>query len=181
MARAQPANQFRWLDRGFWGLWVCFPFYAWVLARDVIHQASDMAALAPEQAACLQDRPQVTAFSSVGQVIFWTVFVLHLAFFAALLALAHRVIHGCATGRMFVLPLIRTLRTIGIITTLYPVADLVVSNLTMAAYVATGDLNAFLPDFAFDVTVFGVGLLLLTMAMAMRQAMALHRDAELTI
>jgi hypothetical protein len=37
------------------------------------------------------------------------------------------------------------------------------------------------PDFALDLPVIGVGLLLITIAAAMRMAVQLHQDAELTI
>jgi hypothetical protein len=46
---------------------------------------------------------------------------------------------------------------------------------------ASGDSAVFLPTYALDLPVVGVGLLLLAIAYAMRQAVALHRDAALTI
>ena len=46
---------------------------------------------------------------------------------------------------------------------------------------STGDLPGFAPTFALDLPTLGVGLLLLTMAMAMGQAMVLQQDADLTI
>jgi hypothetical protein len=104
-----------------------------------------------------------------------------MALFAVLLAMAHAVIHRCATGRVFVAGMIGTLHRIGLLIIAFPVIDLLLQNLTMWVYVRTGDVMTFSPEFALDVPVIGVGLLLITMAAAMRMAVQLHQDAELTI
>ncbi len=181
MSGARPDGLFAWLNRAFWGVWLAFPVYLWIVVRDILGQARALTVLAPDQAACLAGLPLVTSFSLPGKLVFWAGFGLNFLLFALVLGLAHSVIRSCAQGRLFVAPLVRVLGWIALIITLFPVWDLGLSNLMAVALVATGDLPAFLPDLAFDVTVFGVGLLLLAIAAAMRQAMGLQRDAELTI
>lgn len=169
---------FRTLERAFWGLWLLFPVYVVVLVREIL---ADPVAAYPGLADCAAAIPQVATFGLAGQVIFWSGFALHLAVFAALVALAHAVVRSCARGRTFVAPLVRHLRNIGWIVVCYPVLDLLLLNLTGAALEATGDMPGFAPTFALDLPTLGVGLLLLTMAMAMDQAMVLQQDADLTI
>lgn len=101
--------------------------------------------------------------------------------YTVLLALAHQVMHRCATGRVFVAAMIVSLRRIGMIIAAFPFIDLVLQNLSLWDYLQTGNLLFFSPSFALDVPVIGVGLLLVTMAAAMRMAVDLHSDAELTI
>ncbi len=172
---------FIWADRAFWLIWLGFPVLIWLLVMQVLDSRARLAALAPEQAACLAGLPQVVNFSATGQLVFWSAFGIEMAIYAALLAMAHWVIHCCAGGRVFVLPMIGMLRRIGIVIAVYPLISLLLLNLSMAAYVATGDMVVFIPDFALDLPVLGVGLLLMVMAAAMRMAARLHQDAELTI
>lgn len=164
-----------------WAVWLNFPACVWIPAREIFGQADLLTELAPDHAACVAALPFVQSFSLVGKLAFRALFGANFAFFAALLAMAHLVIRSFARGHLFVKPLIRMLWWIALVITLFPVADLVLSNLVQGLLVRSGDLPVFLPDIAFDVTVFGVGLLLLKVAVAMRQAMRLHRDAELTI
>ena len=111
----------------------------------------------------------------------WSVFGIQMLPDTVLLALAHQVAHRCATGRVFMAAMIVSLRRIGMIIAAVPFIDLVLQNLSLWAYVQTGDLPYFSPGIALDVPVIGVGLLLVTMAAAMRRAVDLHSDAELTI
>lgn len=172
---------FLWIDRAFYLIWLCFPVMIWLFVQAVQNAPAELAALAPDQAACLQALPQVAFFSTSGTWVFWTVFGIQMLFYTVLLALAHQVVHRCATGRVFVAAMIVSLRRIGIIIAAFPFVDLVMQNLSLWAYVKTGDLLVFLPSYALDVPVIGVGLLLVTMAAAMRMAVDMHSDAELTI
>jgi len=172
---------FIWLDRAFWLIWIGFPVFVWLIVDGIMSIPGQLAKMVPDQAACIAKLPQVMNFSLMGRTVFWSVFALELAFYAALLVMAHRVIHHCATGRLFMAGMIGTLRAIGMTIAVFPVLDLMLGNLAMAAYTANGDLPVFLPDFALDLPVMGIGLLLITMAAAMRTAVRLHRDAELTI
>lgn len=172
---------FVWLDRAFWLIWLGFPALVWVIADEIMGIPDQLAEMVPEQAACIAKLPQVMNFSVTGRAVFWSAFAVEMAFYATLLVMAHRVIHHCATGRVFMAGMIGTLRAIGMTIAIFPVLDLVLGNLSMAAYFATGDLPLFLPNFALDLPVIGVGLLMVTMAAAMRMAAKLHQDAELTI
>jgi hypothetical protein len=172
---------FHLLDRALWLIWLGFPVLVWIMVRQILDAPAQLAALAPEQAACLKGLPMVANFSAPSQTAFWGQFAVEMAVYAVLLWMAHRVIHRCATGQVFVAAMIGTLRRIGLVIALYPLVELVLTNLTMLVYLLVGDLATYLPDFALNLPVIGVGLLLVTMAAAMRMAVDLHRDAELTI
>jgi hypothetical protein len=178
-----PATQrlFYWLDRAFWLIWLGFLVLIWVLVREVQDSPAALAALAPDQAACLAELPQPALFSSAGQAVFWGGFAVEMAVYAVLLLMAHQVIHRCATGQIFVAPMIASLRRIGLVIAIFPLVDLVIQNLSAWAYVHTGDMIAFSGRFALDMPVIGVGLLLVTMAAAMQMAVQMHEDAALTI
>lgn len=172
---------FIYADRAFWLIWLAFPILVWLTVRDVLDAPATLAAVAPQQQACLQTLPLVVNFSQAGQVIYWLLVSVELGLYVVLLGMAHRVIHTCAVGRVFVADMIGTLRLIGWIITLWPVADLILSNLAFGFWTYQGDLAAFVPNYALDLPVVGVGMLLIVMAQAMQMAIALHRDAELTI
>lgn len=172
---------YRVLDRVFWLIWLGYPALIWLLVTQIRSGAARLAEMAPEQAACLAMLPQVDTFSTQGKAVFWSLFALEFAIYAVLLALAHRVIHRCAVGRVLVTEMIGTLRAIGILIAGWPLVDLALSNLASLLLSRLGDMPGFVPSFALDLPVLGVGLLLLTIAAAMRQAVALREDAELTI
>jgi hypothetical protein len=172
---------FYWLDRAFWLIWLGYPVFIWLLVQSVLDAPAQLLALAPDQAACLGELPLPTTFSATGQWVFWGGFAVQMALFALLLAMAHAVIHRCATGRVFVAGMISTLHRIGLLIIAFPVIDLLLQNLSMWVYVQTGDAMSFSADLALDVPVIGVGLMLITIAAAMRMAVQLHHDAELTI
>lgn len=169
------------LDRAFWLIWLGFPMLIWLLVHQILDAPAQLAVLAPDQAACLEGLPMVSNFSAVSQTAFWGQFAVEMTVYAVLLWLAHRVIHRCATGQVFVAAMIATLRRIGLVIAIYPLVELVLSNLTLITYTLAGDLAIYLPDYALNLPVIAVGLLLITMASAMRMAVHLHREAELTI
>lgn len=181
MNDARTQRIFRWLDRSFWLIWLAFPALVWLVVREILAAPETLAALAPEQAACLADLPLLDRFTTAGQAIFWTGFAVEFAVYAVLLALAHGVVHRCATGQVLVAQMIVALRRIGLVIAGWPLLDLLIVNLSEAAYVATGDMPFFRPTLALDLPVLGVGLLLLTMSVAMAQAVRLREDADLTI
>jgi hypothetical protein len=172
---------FVWLTRLFWAVWVAYPLFVWQSVRDILQAKTNTLAVAPDLAGCLDNAPFVTSFSTPGQWAFWLAFAVQVAIFAGLLALAHRVIASCARGEMFVAPLVAALWRIGAVIAAFPLIDLGLSNLTGWILSRTGDTAAYVPDLAFDLPVFGVGLLMLALARAMREALGLHREAALTI
>ena len=181
MTDPRTQRMFRWLDWAFWLIWLGFPVLIWSLVRSVLDLPAQLARLAPDQAQCLVGLPQVALFSAVGKVAFWVPFAVEMAVYAVLLFLAHRVVHWCATGQIFIPPIIRALQMIGVIIAAFPLCDWVMQMLAAWIYVQTGDMPFFDWGFAVDVPVIGVGLLLVTMAAAMRMAVQLHEDAALTI
>jgi Protein of unknown function (DUF2975) len=181
MEDAATHRLFLWLDRAFWLIWLGFSVLIWLSVQAVLNAPDEILALAPDQAACLADLPMVASFSTAGRWIFWGGFGYQVAFYAVILGMAHQVIHRCATGRVFVDRMISTLRTMGWLIALFPVIDLILANLALLAFVATGDMPVFQPNYGLDIPVIGVGLMLVTIAAAMRMAVQLHQDAELTI
>jgi hypothetical protein len=172
---------FTWLDRGFWLIWAGFPLLIWAVIHGTLTAPDQLAAQLPDQAACIASLPNVRTLHLWSQLVFWGSFGVEFALYAVLLAHAHLVIHRCALGQVFVDPMIRVLRRVGLIIAAFPVLDLALGNLTNWVLYAAGDTAVFQPSFALDLPVLGVGLLLLAVAYAMRQAVALHRDATLTI
>jgi hypothetical protein len=172
---------FYWLDRAFWLIWLGYPVLIWLLVRSVLDAPAQLLALAPDQAACLDELPFLTTFSSMGQWVFWSAFGIEMGIYIVLSLMAHIVIHRCATGRVFVSEMILTLHRMGLLIVAIPVIELLLLNLAAWIYVRTGDAASFEANYALDVPVIGVGLLLVTIAAAMRMAVQLHQDAELTI
>ena len=181
MQDAKAERLFTWLDRGFWLIWAGFPFLVWTIVHGTLTAPDQLSAQLPDQAACIAALPTVNRLHTWSMAVFWGAFAIENVIYAVLLAHAHLVIHRCATGQVFVGGMITMLRRIGLIIALLPVLDLVLGNLTNWTMYATGDVAVFLPYFALDLPVLGVGLLMLAMAYAMRQAVALHSDAALTI
>jgi hypothetical protein len=169
------------LNKGFWLIWAAFPIYVWLIVSEILGAAESLAEVAPENAACLAELPQLATFSAGSQTVFWGVFSVEMTVYAVLLALAHQVIHRCATGQVFVAPMIASLHRIGLIIALWPWVDLILVNVMAYAFMAFGDLPVFAGSFIPDLPVFGVGLLMITIAAAMRMAVRLHDDAQLTI
>lgn len=172
---------FRWLDRGFWLIWAAFPVLIWVVVRDALAAPATMVAMLPDQEACIAQLPNLHTISFWPRAVFWAGISAEFAFYAVLLALAHVVIHRCATGRIFVDGMIRILARIGLIISVWPLVDLAITNLANWALFAGGDVALFQPVLSLDLPVLAVGLLLVAIAHAMRMAVALQQDAELTI
>lgn len=175
---------YRLLDRLFWLnwlIWLAFPSFVWLTARRQLDAADTVAAMAPELRACLESLPQVSRFSPVGQGLFWSLFAVEFAVYALLLALAHLVVHRCATDRALVGEMIGTLRMIGAVIAGWAVGSLALANVVLCLLARTGDMPGYAPDLALDLPVLGIGLLMLTVAGAMAQAVAVREDADLTI
>ncbi|MEI6099782.1 MAG: hypothetical protein WCS20_16125 [Alphaproteobacteria bacterium] len=181
MLETKSDGLFTWLDRGFWLIWAGFPLLIWAMVDGTLSAPDLLAAQLPDQAACIANLPNATTLHPMSQAVFWGAFAVTTSVYAVLLAHAHLVIHRCAQGQVFVAPMIGILRRIGVIIATFPLLDLAMGNLFAWVVYASGDSAVFLPTYALDLPVVGVGLLLLAIAYAMRQAVALHRDAALTI
>lgn len=172
---------FRWMDKGFWLIWLAYPAMVAVLALDVTRDPATLEGLSPEQQACVATLPFVGRFSRAGQAVFWAGFAFELALFGVLLALGHRAVRRCARGRVLVGEMIGSLRAIGLAITGWALAKPVVSNLSLWALYNLGDAPWLGPDLVLDAPMLGFGLLTLTMAGAMAQAVRLREEADLTI
>jgi hypothetical protein len=170
----------RWLDRAFTLIWLGFPVVLALSARDALTMRA-RAAADPSFAPCAGLVPDVAALGQLAAALWWGAFAIEFAFYAAVLFLAHRVVRRCAQGRALVAEMIGTLRAIGLLIASWPVVDLVLSNGLMAALHALGELPFWEAHLLPDLPTLGVGLLFLTMAEAMAQAVALREDADLTI
>lgn len=147
--------------------------------RGIPTAPDQLAAQLPDQAACIATLPNVKTLHPSSQVVFRATFAFANLVDAVLLAHAHLVIHRCARGQVFVQPMMAILRRIGAIITGFPVLDLALCNLVSWVLYRQGDVAVFQPSFALDVPV--LELLLLAIGYAMRQGVALQRDAALTI
>jgi hypothetical protein len=172
---------FTWLDRGFWLIWLGFPVLVWTIVQGILAAPAQLAAQLPDQADCIAALPNVATLGPLAGWAFWGGFAVEMAAYALVLGLAHSVIHRCAMGRIFVDGMIRTLKRIGAIIALFPVLDLILGNLTAWALYVGGDVAVYQASVALDLPVLAVGLLLVAMAYAMRQAVRLQQDAALTI
>jgi hypothetical protein len=172
---------FRRLERIYRAIWIAFPIYVAYQVWQVLTLPDRLAGLDPALASCMQHLPIVTSFSVAGMVVYWTAFAIEMGIYAALLVLGHRVLARCAGGRIFVPDLVGSLRAIALIITIMPVFDLVLQNALLGLLAALGDMPFYTPSFDFDVTIFGVGLLMLTVTAAMGRAVAMREDQDLTI
>jgi len=171
---------FRLLDRLFWLVWLGLPFMIYMTVRTADGAQLDALFDAADQA-CMEAAPTLGRMSAAGRSIWWTALIVQYSIYAVLLFLAHRMIHRFAGGRILVTETLGGLRGVALIITAYPFYDLVSRNLLTFGLATTGDLKAFLPDPGIDVTVLGVGLLILTLVAALRHAVTLQQDADLTI
>jgi hypothetical protein len=182
MAKARAEKpRFRLMERLFRLVWVAFPLYVGFQVWQVLTLPNKLANLDPKLAACMQQLPLVPHFSLGGKVVYWIAFTMEMSVYFALLLLAHRVLARAARGQIFIPELASTLKTIALIITLLPLFDLVLQNALLAILAGLGDMPFYSPSFDFDVTIFGVGLLMLTISSAMREAVRLREDADLTI
>jgi Protein of unknown function (DUF2975) len=178
-----PANS-RWytlLDRAFWLIWLFFPLLIWMVLRSANDEAALKEQLPNLDPACLAALPQTANFSTAGLWASNGYIVWQLALYAALLFIAHRTVHRCAQGRIFVDDTLKALHAVGMIIIAFPLVDLILINALAFFLVVTGDLPSFTPNFLFDIAPFGVGLLILTMRMVIQHAIALKQDHDLTI
>lgn len=152
-----------------------------MLVREIQKVPAQLAALAPDQEACLPELPLVALFSVAGQSVFWMGFGFTMCVYAVLMSMAYQVIRRCAAGQVLIAPMITSLKRIGIIIAAFPLVDLALQNVSAWAYEQTGDSMSFAGSYALDFPVIGVGLLLMTMATAKRMAVQMHQDAALTI
>jgi hypothetical protein len=172
---------FRFLDRFFWVVWVAFPFLIWMTFRSILAENAIITDIGKVSADCAELIPQVGKFSLTGKVFGFAYLASNFAIYAVLLAIAHLTIHRFAQGNIFVANTLRSLGHLGLIIITWPFFDLIASNVTAYAFTLTGDLKIFEPNFLFDVVPFGVGLLILTMRIALQHAISLKQDHDLTI
>jgi hypothetical protein len=182
MARDPQAKvKFQRLERIYRAIWIAFPLYVGFQIWQVVTLPDRLSELDPALRACLQHLPMVQTFSVGGKVSFWAAFAAELTVYGWLLVLAHRILIRCAAGGVFVPDLVRGLRAIAVIITAWPVVDMALQNILLAVLVELRDMPAFTPLFDLDVTVVGVGMLMLTVTTAMGEAVRLREDADLTI
>jgi Protein of unknown function (DUF2975) len=170
-----------WLDRAFWLVWLLFPSLLWLTYRSVAD-----ASLIPElypgiDPTCLEKLPQVPNFTQGGKIATYILVTAQLSMYALMLAFAHLTIHRFAKGRIFVQDTLKTLSLIAWAVIIWPIFDLIASNIWQYVIYRTGDMPSYVPYSALDVAPIGVGLLLLTMRVAIGHAIVMKQDQDLTI
>ncbi len=169
------------LDRALWLAWLALPVIAWLTYQAVMTPSAFMVDLAKISTACADLLPQVEKFSSPGKVAVAIFFVLEFAVYAVILALAHLTIHKFAQGQMFVAGVLRALGQLGLVVSLWPFYSLISENLLNYIATRTGDIRVFQPNYILDVAPLGVGLLIITLWIAFRRAIAMKQENDLTI
>jgi Protein of unknown function (DUF2975) len=172
---------FKFLDKFFWSVWLAFPVLIWMTFRSVLTETAFVADIGKVSAACAEMIPQVGNFSFPGKAVAFTYIMSNFLVYMMLLGIAHVTIHRFAAGKIFVANTIKSLGHLGILIIAWPFFDLIATNATNYAFTVTGDLKTFEPNFLFDLAPFGVGLLVLTIFIVLRQAIELQQDHDLTI
>jgi Protein of unknown function (DUF2975) len=169
------------LDWLFWLVWLLFLGLIWMTFRSLLDETGVQAQLPDMDLACLQALPLYANYSVTGKSMMILNLLLQFAVYALLLFVAHRTIHRCAAGDVFVADTLKTLGFVGWIILAWPVFDLALTNLTSIVLFETGDLKAFQPSYLFDVGPVGVGLLILSMRLVIDHAIRIKQDHDLTI
>jgi hypothetical protein len=181
MTPARTMKIFRLLDRGFWLIWLAFPLFIWSAVAAILAAPEITKELVGDDPVCLAGVPMLDKFTLTSQIAYWSVTAIEVSVYAAILFLVHRVIHRCASGQVFVQPMIRFLRRIGWIISIWPVVAQILYNLLAWLFYAQGDMPAAYWITWPDLPAMGVGLLLVTLSYAMDMAVQMHDEAQLTV
>jgi hypothetical protein len=171
-------NQFIILDRIFWIIWLAFPVTIW-LTYGAVMAESPLLADIPE--VCRASIPLVSQFSTVGKFAVASYFLWPFLLYGFLFWLAHRTIRRCMRGDVLVDDILRTLGVIGAVVASWAFIDLVVSNVVNYIIKLTGDVKIFAPEYAFDVGLPALGILILAMRAVIAYAIEVKQDQDLTI
>lgn len=175
----------RWfprLDLAFWMIWAAFPVIVWLAYRhNTTASASIAASLSPEQAKCAGIVTNPLDMSPQGQMLFWTLFLFQLSFFAVFTGILHRMVHRFARGRIFVSETLQGMWWMGIILVIWPFIDLITGNAVAYALHEIGDIKFFLPSYNVDIGTIAGGVFLMALKFVIEHAILLQSENELTI
>lgn len=172
------ARLFVWLDRLFWLVWLLFALAVWQTWRGLTDDSQIRAEI---DAACLAQVPIFSNLTSLGQGAVVANIGIDFAMLGVMALIAHRIIHRCAIGQVFIDDTLRSMAWLGGAVIGYAFVGLISTNALAYVLHAAGDLQSFQPNLLFDFPAFGFGLLVLTMRLVVGHAIALKRDQDLTI
>jgi hypothetical protein len=176
--RVTKSNQFIIFDRIFWVIWLVFPVTIWLTYASF---TTDSPLLEGIPESCRAVIPIVSNLSSLGKAAFSALFLWQFALYAFVFFLAHRSIRQCMNGSVLVNQILRTLGIIGAIVTAWAFIQFLLNNAFLYVLKLTGDVKVFAPEYAFDVGLPALGILILAMRAVIAYAIEVKRDQDLTI
>lgn len=172
---------FVWLDRAFWAVWAIFPVMVWLTLRLVTDQTRLQAELGDAPQGCFAALPIYANLSPLGQTLVLGQIGVDFALLAGMMTIAHRIVRACARDAVFLADTLRAMGWLGGAMVAYAFVELVLGNLLAYALWRSGDLATFEPELLVDFPALAFGLLILTLRLVVRHAIALKRDLDLTI
>jgi hypothetical protein len=171
-------NQFIIFDRIFWAIWLAFPVTIWL---EYKRELTDTPLIGVVTESCSSALPVVSDFSTKGKIAVVGFLLLQFVLCAAMFWLAHRTIRRCMRGDVLVADILRTLGFIGAVVFSWPFIQLLVANGMKYTVLLTGDVKIFAPEYAFDVGLPALGILILAMRAVIAYAIEVKQDQDLTI
>jgi hypothetical protein len=176
--RIQKSNQFMIFDRIFWVIWLALPITIWLTFSSLMTDSPLLAGI-PES--CRAAIPLFSNFSTWGKAALSVLFLWQFALYGFVFFLAHRSIRQCMKGSVLVDQILRTLGIIGAIVTAWSFMQVIMNNAFLYVLTLTGDVKVFAPEYAFDVGLPALGILLLAMRAVIAYAIEVKREQDLTI
>jgi hypothetical protein len=137
--------------------------------------------MSPEQIKCFDSLPTIKNLSANGRTMFWAYFAFEYLIYFALFAILHRMVHRFATGEILVADTLKNLQLMGIILVIWPVLQLLASNLLNYVWYKTGDMPAWDASYTIDLAPIAVGVFLIAVKSVLEHAIALKAENDLTI
>ncbi len=173
MKRMKPST-FKWLDAVFWMIWLLAPFLIWqafqaIWAHPYSYQQYDVGP------------PNVAAYSALGKLLVVLASGLGMVQEVATLVLMHRLVRQFQRGDMLIAATLRTMKYIAWIAMIMPVIEILFYNLNTYWLYRLGDIPAWQPLYTINVMMLALGLFLYALYMLIQHAIALQKDADLTV
>ena len=127
--REQRQLWFRRLDRAFWVIWAALPVVLWLAYyRTTTAPVTIAESLSGEQAKCAGIVADPLTMSTMGKLLFWSLFALGVSFYAVLIGMLHRMVNRFANGRTFVSETLQGVWWMGIFLVVWPFVDTITTN-----------------------------------------------------
>lgn len=173
MKRMKPST-FKWLDAVFWIIWMLAPFLIWqafqaIWSHPYSYQQYDVGP------------PNVEVYSALGKLLVALASGLGMVQEIATLVLMHRLVRQFQRGDMLIAATLRTMKYIAWIAMIMPVIEILFYNLNTYWLYRLGDIPAWQPLYTINVMMLALGLFLYALHLLIQHAIALQKDADLTV